>query len=91
MAKFKRKTAKRYEMVSFNVDFIEGTFELPKFTQLSFGIQRKLNKGDFDPLTEFIEDNSGPETVNIIDTFDSEEMTTFISAWSNASGVEAGK
>lgn len=90
-SRFKRKVEKRYDMVEFDLDFIEGTFELPKYTQVPGGIQRKLPKGDVDPLYDFIGKYGGQDTVEIMDDFSSEEIDAFMQAWAKASGVELGK
>lgn len=89
--RFARKTAKRYERVTFTLEFIDGEFDLPSFKQVPLGIQRKAMKGEVDPLYEFLEEQGGEDMVEIIDTFDADENQAFMDAWANASGVELGK
>ena len=90
--KFVRKQAKRYEHVTFELDFAEGTFSLPSFKQMPQGVTRKLTT-DPNRLYDFIETNAedGAEVVEFLDDLDSEETAAFVEAWANASGVEAGK
>lgn len=92
MAKnFKRKTEKRYTMVKFDLDFIEGTFELPKFDQVSMGIQRKALKNDPEPMFDFFHKHGNEGIVDTLDDFDSDEYQAFMEAWANASEVSLGK
>lgn len=92
MAKnFKRKTEKRYTMVKFDLDFIEGTFELPKFDQVSMGVQRKALKNDPEPMFEFFHKHGNEGIVETLDDLDSDEYQAFMEAWANASEVSLGK
>lgn len=90
--RFVRKTEKRYEIVRFTLDFLEGEFALPSFKQVPLGVQRKVNKEPsvlYDFIGKHAED--GDETVEMLDTFDTDENEAFVQAWADASGVELGK
>lgn len=89
--KFKRKSEKRYTKVKFELDFIEGVFELPKFDQVPMGIQRKTLKNDPEPLFKFFKEQGSEEIVEIVDDFDSDEYQSFMEAWSAASDISLGK
>lgn len=90
--RFERKTEKRYEIVHFTLDFIEGDFALPSFKQVPLGVQRRVNK-DPSVLYDFIENHAedGAETVEVLDSFDSDENEAFMKKWADVSGVELGK
>lgn len=88
---FKRKTEKKYTFVEFELDFIDGTFRLPKFSQVPLGVQRKAMKNDPSSMFDFFEKHGSEGTVEILDDFDEEEYIAFMEAWSNASDVDLGK
>lgn len=90
--RFTRKTKKRYEIVHFNLDFVDGDFALPSFKQVPLGVQRRVNK-DPQVLYDFLEEHAedGPDLIEIIDTFDSDENEAFMKAWADQSGVDLGK
>lgn len=89
--KLARKVAKRYDRVTFELDFIEGEFDLPSFKQVPTGVQRKTMKGDIDPLVDFLTANADEDVVEVFDDLDEDEAEKFLDAWSAASGVELGK
>lgn len=86
-----RKAAKRYEIVRFTLDFIDGEIELPTFKQVPTKVQRKTLKGDPDYLVEFLETYGGEGVADLFDDLDDDEVELFMSAWANASGVDLGK
>lgn len=90
---FKRKQAKKYSLVEFEVDFIEGTFSLPSFKQVPVGVQRKSMTGDMDAMMTFIENHAtdGTAVVEALDDMDEEEIGTFLETWATASDVNLGK
>ena len=50
----KRKNAKQYAMVSFELDSFEGEFTLPKLDSLPFGVAAALQNGNGGKLVEFL-------------------------------------
>ena len=86
-----RKTEKRYEMVRFELDFVEGEIELPSFKQVPTKVQRLSMKGDPDELIVFLEKYAAEGVSDLLDDLDEEEVDQFMSAWANASGVDLGK
>lgn len=92
-SRFKRKTQKRYDTVRFEVDFIEGAFELPDQKHLPIRVARKLtSQGDIDALVQWlIEAKVDAETLTMIDDLERDEMTAFMDAWDNGSIISSGK
>jgi hypothetical protein len=90
--KFTRKEAKRYELVRFQLDFIDGEFEIPSFKQVPGGVQRKVAT-DVNDLYEFLRAHStdGDDVIEILDDLDQDETATFLDTWARVSGVELGK
>ena len=90
-AKIKRKAAKRYTRVSFELDAFEGTFDLPSFKEVPTGVQRRSMRGDLDALVEFLEANSSAAVVSAFDDMDQDEAGDFMEAWAAASDLDLGK
>lgn len=86
-----RKTEKRYEMVHFDLDFVEGEIELPSFKQVPTKVQRLSMKGDPDGLIEFLEKYAAEGVSDLLDDLDEGEVDQFMSSWAAASGVDLGK
>ena len=86
-----RKTKKRYEMVRFELDFVEGEIELPSFKQVPTKVQRLSMKGDPDGLIEFLEKYAAEGVSDLLDDLDEGEVDQFMSSWAAASGVDLGK
>lgn len=91
--KFARKTAKRYDMVSFTTEIFEGTFELPDQRHFSLGLAEALNKGDVGKLLKWLEEDVkvDPDAVEAMRDLELEEMQSFIADWGRGSAVDAGK
>lgn len=89
--KLQRKSEKHYEIVKFELDFIDGEFEVPSFKQVPTGVQRKAMKGDINALAEFIENHAGEGVIEAFDDLDESESSAFMEAWAKASGVDLGK
>jgi hypothetical protein len=91
--KFTRKTAKRYDMVSFETEIFDGTFTLPDQRHFTLGIAEALNKGDVGALLEWLEGTVkvDEETVDAIRDLDQTELQDFIKGWGKGSAVDAGK
>lgn len=85
-----RKAPKRYELVSFQLDFVEGDITVPSFKQVPLGVQRKAMAGDMNKLVDFFQEHS-PDVVELFDSLDQEESSDFTDAWAKASGVNLGK
>lgn len=90
MAGPKRKVAKKYTMVNFEVDGFEGEFVLPKLDSLPLGVASAVNDGDIFRLLQFIEETA-PDMVDAVESLSGEEFEGFISAWSDGSGVKLPK
>ena len=89
--KIKRKAAKKYTRVTFELPFMDGTFDLPSFAQVPTGVQRRSMQGDIDALAGFLEKNCDPDVVEAFDDLDQEEAGDFMDAWAKASGLDLGK
>jgi hypothetical protein len=91
--RFKRKNAKRYEMVKFTTDIYEGEFTLPDQKHFTLGIAESLNKGDVGVLIEWLSESVkvDADTVDAIRDLDQEELQPFIEAWSKGSVVTLPK
>lgn len=90
--KLKRKGgAKKYKRVQFELDFIEGTFDLPSFKQVPQRVQRLSIKGDMDALYEFLKATCTEDTVEVFDDLDQDESLEFMDKWAKASEVDLGK
>ena len=86
----KRKNAKQYAMVSFELDGFEGEFSLPKLDSLPFGVAAALQNGNGGKLVAFLE-KYAPESAEAVEDLDGDEVEGFMKAWGKASGVDAGK
>lgn len=86
----KRKGKRQYPLVTFEMEGFDGEFTLPKIDTLPMKVQRALPKNDMDPLMEILEEVS-PGMEEAFDDLAGDEVETFFSHWTKASGVEQGK
>lgn len=90
-AKIKRKAAKKYTRVTFELDAFEGAFELPSFKEVPTGVQRRSMRGDLDALAEFLGKHCDESVVDAFDDMDQDEAGDFMEAWAAASDLSLGK
>lgn len=92
--KFVRKNEKKLEMVSFTLPEIYGDaeFVLPDTDQLPIRAQRMIRRNDANGLIEFLQDAGvDAETIDAIDSLDTEEFVELSKAWGEASGIDLPK
>ena len=92
--KFVRMTEKKIEMVSFTLPEIYGDaeFVLPDTDQMPIRAQRMIRRNDANGLIEFLQDAGvDAETIDAIDSLDSEEFLELSKAWGEASGIDLPK
>ena len=92
--KFVRKNEKKLEMVSFTLPEIYGDaeFVLPDTDQLPIRAQRMIRRNDANGLIEFLQDAGvDSETIDAIDSLDTEEFVDLSKAWGEASGIDLPK
>ena len=92
-SRFKRKKPKHLDRVAFEVDFAEGTFELPDQKHMPIKVARRLTgAGDLDALITWLQQNGADDdTIDFLDELDQGEMNEFMEAWQGASRIPAGK
>lgn len=92
--KFVRKTEKQIAMVSFTLPEIYGDaeFVLPDTDQMPIRAQRMIRRNDANGLIEFLQDAGiDAETIDAIDSLDTEEFLELAKAWGEASGIDLPK
>src|SRR5699024_11079363 len=82
----KRKNAKQYAMVSFELDGFEGEFSLPKLDSLPFGVAAALQNGNGGKLVAFLE-KYAPESAEAVEDLDGDEVEGFMKAWARRRGL----
>lgn len=83
----KRKGKKQYPMVAFEFDGFEGEFTLPKLDVLPLGVAAALSDGELSRLISFLHEYA-EDSADAFEDIASDEMESFMDAWSKASGVE---
>lgn len=90
--KFARKQPRRFDLVRFESEVFEGTFELPALSSFDLKTQRSLMSGDVNPLFALLsEAKVDPEAIEAIDSLSGDETSDFMKEWGEASPVPAPK
>lgn len=82
--KYARKTAKKYEFVTFETSIFEGEFRFPSPKHLPLKVMTAVSKSDIEPLITWLhEAKVDPEAIEAFETLDGEELAEFMSAWTD--------
>lgn len=87
----KRKTAKKYEVVTFETPIFEGEFSFPSAKHLPIRVLTSFQKGEIDSmLTWLSKAGVSPEDIEALQDLDGEELGEFMDAWTDG-GVSVPK
>lgn len=90
----RRKTPRKYEIISFTLDDYEGEFRLPRIQSVPPALLSRLagkTSDSYWPLIEFLAQIVGEEMAATIAYLADTEIAEFFEKWSKASEVDPGK